>query len=114
MLSILFYNFNLFMLAYNLDYMDSKRYGQRISYTWHNEPWMYLSSCLQNNLLVSFLPSFPSSFYLSKTNMNMVDSAEDSTGVLKKAESEYRGHRSLLMRTRNLLSTMQRQDVLDR
>lgn len=39
---------------------------------------------------------------------------EDSTGVLKKAESEYRGHRSLLMRTRNLLSTMQRQDVLDR
>ncbi|EXC27689.1 hypothetical protein L484_009713 [Morus notabilis] len=39
---------------------------------------------------------------------------EESTGVLRKAESEYRGHRSLLMRTRNLLSTMQRQDVLDR
>ncbi|PSS15849.1 Vesicle transport protein [Actinidia chinensis var. chinensis] len=39
---------------------------------------------------------------------------EDSTGVLRKAESEYKGHRSLLMRTRNLLSTMQRQDVLDR
>lgn len=39
---------------------------------------------------------------------------EESTGVLKKAESEYKGHRSLLMRTRNLLSTMQRQDVLDR
>ncbi|XP_078442562.1 sec20 family protein [Wolffia australiana] len=39
---------------------------------------------------------------------------EESTTVLKKAESEYRGHRSLLMRTRNLLSTMQRQDVLDR
>ncbi|XP_043722045.1 uncharacterized protein LOC122669359 [Telopea speciosissima] len=38
----------------------------------------------------------------------------ESTGVLKKAESEYKGHRSLLMRTRNLLSTMQRQDVLDR
>ncbi|KAF2286108.1 hypothetical protein GH714_010408 [Hevea brasiliensis] len=35
-------------------------------------------------------------------------------GVLRKAESEYKGHRSLLMRTRNLLSTMQRQDVLDR
>ncbi|XP_057506103.1 uncharacterized protein LOC130789380 [Actinidia eriantha] len=39
---------------------------------------------------------------------------EESTGVLRKAESEYKGHRSLLMRTRNLLSTMQRQDVLDR
>ncbi|KAK4585918.1 hypothetical protein RGQ29_023207 [Quercus rubra] len=39
---------------------------------------------------------------------------EESTGVLKRAESEYKGHRSLLMRTRNLLSTMQRQDVLDR
>lgn len=39
---------------------------------------------------------------------------EESTGTLKKAESEYKGHRSLLMRTRNLLSTMQRQDVLDR
>ncbi|CAH9128853.1 unnamed protein product [Cuscuta epithymum] len=39
---------------------------------------------------------------------------EESTEVLRKAESEYKGHRSLLMRTRNLLSTMQRQDVLDR
>uniref|UniRef100_A0A2P2PLU0 Vesicle transport protein SEC20 n=1 Tax=Rhizophora mucronata TaxID=61149 RepID=A0A2P2PLU0_RHIMU len=39
---------------------------------------------------------------------------EESTGVLQKAESEYKGHRSLLMRTRNLLSTMQRQDVIDR
>ncbi|KAH7514503.1 hypothetical protein FEM48_Zijuj11G0096300 [Ziziphus jujuba var. spinosa] len=39
---------------------------------------------------------------------------DESTGVLKKAESEYKGHRSLLMRTRNLLSTMQRQDVMDR
>ncbi|CAA7403287.1 unnamed protein product [Spirodela intermedia] len=39
---------------------------------------------------------------------------EESTSVLKKAESEYKGHRSLLMRTRNLLTTMQRQDVLDR
>ncbi|CAI9118016.1 OLC1v1019515C1 [Oldenlandia corymbosa var. corymbosa] len=39
---------------------------------------------------------------------------DESTTVLSKAESEYRGHRSLLMRTRNLLSTMQRQDVLDR
>ncbi|KAK2634929.1 hypothetical protein Ddye_029721 [Dipteronia dyeriana] len=39
---------------------------------------------------------------------------EESTGTLKKAESEYKGHRSLLMRTRNLLSTMQRQDVIDR
>ncbi|XP_031116442.1 uncharacterized protein LOC116020103 [Ipomoea triloba] len=39
---------------------------------------------------------------------------EESTVVLRKAESEYKGHRSLLMRTRNLLSTMQRQDVIDR
>ncbi|KNA08861.1 hypothetical protein SOVF_158900 [Spinacia oleracea] len=39
---------------------------------------------------------------------------EESTGTLKKAESEYKGHQSLLMRTRNLLSTMQRQDVIDR
>ncbi|KAH9764022.1 vesicle transport protein sec20 [Citrus sinensis] len=38
----------------------------------------------------------------------------ESTGVLRKAESEYKGHRSLLMRTRNLLSTMQRQDIIDR
>ncbi|XP_010534996.1 PREDICTED: uncharacterized protein LOC104810405 [Tarenaya hassleriana] len=40
--------------------------------------------------------------------------SEESTGVLRKAESEYKGHRSLLSRTRNLLSTMQRQDVIDR
>ncbi|XP_075498292.1 uncharacterized protein LOC142536816 [Primulina tabacum] len=39
---------------------------------------------------------------------------EESTGVLRKAETEYKGQRSLLSRTRNLLSTMQRQDVIDR
>ncbi|KAF3638094.1 putative DNA mismatch repair protein MSH1, mitochondrial-like isoform X1 [Capsicum annuum] len=39
---------------------------------------------------------------------------DESTTVLTKAENEYKGHRSLLSRTRNLLSTMQRQDVLDR
>ena len=39
---------------------------------------------------------------------------EESTSVLKKAESEYKGHRSLLTRTRNLLTTMKRQDVMDR
>ncbi|KAH7667773.1 protein transport protein SEC20 protein [Dioscorea alata] len=39
---------------------------------------------------------------------------EESSSVLKKAESEYKGHRSLLTRTRNLLSTMKRQDVMDR
>ncbi|KAI3971261.1 hypothetical protein MKW92_047833 [Papaver armeniacum] len=39
---------------------------------------------------------------------------DELTGVLMKAESEYKGHRSLLMRTKNLLSTMRRQDVLDR
>ncbi|GER47242.1 Sec20 family protein [Striga asiatica] len=32
---------------------------------------------------------------------------EESTEVLRKAESEYKGHRSLLSRTRGLLSTMQ-------
>ncbi|CAL9759276.1 unnamed protein product [Musa acuminata subsp. burmannicoides] len=45
---------------------------------------------------------------------NTLATFEESTGVLRKAESEYKGHRSLLMRTRNLLSTMRRQDVLDR
>jgi protein transport protein SEC20 len=44
----------------------------------------------------------------------MLTFVDESTGVLKKAESEYKGHRSLLSRTRNLLSTMQRQDVIDR
>ncbi|AQK70019.1 hypothetical protein Zm00014a_011656 [Zea mays] len=39
---------------------------------------------------------------------------DESTSVLRKAEGEYQGHRSLLMRTRGLLSTMQQQDVLDR
>ncbi|XVF66387.1 hypothetical protein PTKIN_Ptkin10aG0031800 [Pterospermum kingtungense] len=50
---------------------------------------------------------------LRRTRQLMVQ-AKESTGVLRKAESEYKGHRSLLMRTRNLLSTMQRQDVIDR
>jgi len=45
---------------------------------------------------------------------SMLMAFDESTGVLRKAESEYKGHRSLLSRTRNLLSTMQRQDVLDR
>ncbi|XP_062108971.1 uncharacterized protein LOC133819684 [Humulus lupulus] len=45
---------------------------------------------------------------------NILTTTDESTGVLRKAESEYKGQRSLLMRTRNLLSTMQRQDVLDR
>lgn len=45
---------------------------------------------------------------------NTLMAFEDSTGVLKKAEKEYKGHHSLLMRTRNLLTTMQRQDVIDR
>ncbi|CAN0901468.1 Vesicle transport protein SEC20 [Linum grandiflorum] len=45
---------------------------------------------------------------------NTLMTFDESTGVLRKAESEYKGQRSLLMRTRNLLSTMQRQDVIDR
>ncbi|KAG4948939.1 hypothetical protein JHK85_042800 [Glycine max] len=48
------------------------------------------------------------------SSYSSIDGSDESTGVLKKAESEYKGHRSLLMRTRNLLSTMQRQDVIDR
>uniref|UniRef100_M0ZMB5 Vesicle transport protein SEC20 n=1 Tax=Solanum tuberosum TaxID=4113 RepID=M0ZMB5_SOLTU len=50
----------------------------------------------------------PLTFLKSPSNI------DESTGVLTKAESEYKGHRSLLSRTRNLLSTMQRQDILDR
>ncbi|KMZ63702.1 hypothetical protein ZOSMA_3G01860 [Zostera marina] len=45
---------------------------------------------------------------------NTLVAFDESTNVLKKAESEYKGHRSLLGRTRNLLSTMRRQDVLER
>ncbi|KAK9084414.1 hypothetical protein Scep_030885 [Stephania cephalantha] len=45
---------------------------------------------------------------------SMLSTFDESTGVLRKAESEYKGHRSLLMRTRNLLSTMRRQDIQDR
>ncbi|KAL9320667.1 hypothetical protein ACSQ67_012506 [Phaseolus vulgaris] len=47
-------------------------------------------------------------------NTGTLMTLDESTGVLKRAESEYKGHRSLLMRTRNLLSIMQRQDVMDR
>ncbi|KAG8076601.1 hypothetical protein GUJ93_ZPchr0006g42357 [Zizania palustris] len=45
---------------------------------------------------------------------NTLATFDESTSVLRKAEGEYQGHRSLLMRTRGLLSSMQRQDVLDR
>uniref|UniRef100_A0ACD5U6J4 Uncharacterized protein n=1 Tax=Avena sativa TaxID=4498 RepID=A0ACD5U6J4_AVESA len=45
---------------------------------------------------------------------NTLSTFDESTSLLRKAEGEYQGHRSLLMRTRGLLSTMQRQDVLDR
>uniref|UniRef100_A0A452XQP7 Uncharacterized protein n=1 Tax=Aegilops tauschii subsp. strangulata TaxID=200361 RepID=A0A452XQP7_AEGTS len=34
--------------------------------------------------------------------------ADESTSVLRKAEGEYQGHRSLMMRTHGLLTTMQR------
>ncbi|KAL9408475.1 hypothetical protein AB3S75_046941 [Citrus x aurantiifolia] len=47
-------------------------------------------------------------------NASTLMTFDESAGVLRKAESEYKGHRSLLMRTRNLLSTMQRQDIIDR
>ncbi|XP_058752523.1 uncharacterized protein LOC131625703 [Vicia villosa] len=47
-------------------------------------------------------------------NTSTLMTLDESTGVLTKAEGEYKGHRSLLMRTRNLLSTMQRQDIIDR
>ncbi|KAF3784032.1 transport protein [Nymphaea thermarum] len=45
---------------------------------------------------------------------NTLMTFDNSTSVLRKAEGEYKGHRSLLMRTRNLLSTMQRQDIIER
>ena len=45
---------------------------------------------------------------------NLLNYADESTSVLRKAEGEYQGHRSLLMRTRGLLSMMQRQYGLDR
>lgn len=45
---------------------------------------------------------------------NTLVTFEESTSVLRKAESEYKGHRSLLSSTRKLLSTMSRQDVMDR
>ncbi|KAF3340206.1 hypothetical protein FCM35_KLT15977 [Carex littledalei] len=43
-----------------------------------------------------------------------MQNSDESGNVLKKAESEYKGHRSLLSRTRGLLSSMKRQDVIDR
>lgn len=45
---------------------------------------------------------------------NTLSTFDESTSVLAKAEGEYQGHHSLLTRTHSLLSTMQRQDVLDR
>jgi protein transport protein SEC20 len=45
---------------------------------------------------------------------NLLNYVDESTSVLQKSEGEYQGHRSLLMRTRGLLSTMQRLDVFDR
>ncbi|CAJ1963408.1 unnamed protein product [Sphenostylis stenocarpa] len=47
-------------------------------------------------------------------NTSTLMTLDESTGLLKKVESEYKGHRTLLSRTRNLLSVMQRQDVMDR
>ncbi|PKA64168.1 hypothetical protein AXF42_Ash005181 [Apostasia shenzhenica] len=52
--------------------------------------------------------------YREPSTDTTTDGSEESTGVLKKAETEYKGHRSLLMHTRRLLTTMQRQDVMDR
>eukprot|EP00268_Persea_americana_P019940 TRINITY_DN2027_c0_g1_i1.p1 TRINITY_DN2027_c0_g1~~TRINITY_DN2027_c0_g1_i1.p1 ORF type:complete len:299 (+),score=70.91 TRINITY_DN2027_c0_g1_i1:393-1289(+) len=45
---------------------------------------------------------------------NTLMTFEESTNVLRKAESEYKGHRSLLTMTRNLLSTLYSQDVRSR
>ncbi|KAJ0974315.1 hypothetical protein J5N97_016280 [Dioscorea zingiberensis] len=46
--------------------------------------------------------------------VNFSSCPEQSTSVLKEAESEYKGLHFLLMRTRNLLTTMNHQDVMDR
>ncbi|KAF7847520.1 hypothetical protein BT93_L2878 [Corymbia citriodora subsp. variegata] len=45
---------------------------------------------------------------------NTLMTVEESTEVLRKAESEYKGHHSLLMHIRSLLSTMLCRDVIDR
>lgn len=45
---------------------------------------------------------------------NTLMTFDGSTSVLKNAETEFKGQKSLLSRTRNLLSTMRRQDVIDR
>ncbi|CAJ1962844.1 unnamed protein product [Sphenostylis stenocarpa] len=63
----------------------------------------------QFNLGVALFPLFLE-FTFDMSGLDLYE----STGVLKKTESEYKGHRSLLWRTRNLLSVMQRQDVMDR
>uniref|UniRef100_A0A6N2N1L6 Sec20 C-terminal domain-containing protein n=1 Tax=Salix viminalis TaxID=40686 RepID=A0A6N2N1L6_SALVM len=64
--------------------------------------------------MTSAAESITESLRRTRQLMVQVGFAEESTTVLRKAETEYKGHRSLLSRTRNLLSTMQRQDVLDR
>ncbi|XP_048535184.1 uncharacterized protein LOC125513990 isoform X2 [Triticum urartu] len=50
----------------------------------------------------------------AERSANTLSTFDESTSVLRMAEGEYQGHRSLLMCTRGMLSTMQRQDVLDR
>ncbi|XP_048548306.1 uncharacterized protein LOC125527838 isoform X2 [Triticum urartu] len=50
----------------------------------------------------------------AERSANTLSTFDESTSVLRKAEGEYQGRRSLLMRTRGMLSTMQLQDVLDR
>lgn len=45
---------------------------------------------------------------------NTLATLDESNTTLKKADTEYKGQRSLLMTTRGLLTVMKRQDVLDR
>lgn len=69
-----------------------------------------------NHLLTHAEPSNHDLWMSVKSNddASPVLTADASNITLRKADLEYKGHRSLLTRTRNLLTTLQRQDVKDR
>ncbi|KAK9147113.1 hypothetical protein Sjap_007016 [Stephania japonica] len=101
----------------NLQYDKSR--NDLCSRKYHREP-STISSADGSGLLLLLLFHFNSSaldkllLVEVERSTSMLSTFDESTGVLRKADSEYKGHRSLLMRTRNLLSTMRRQDVQDR
>ncbi|CAN1278999.1 hypothetical protein LINPERPRIM_LOCUS16834 [Linum perenne] len=105
-----------------IEYIQDESWDDICSRKHHRESQTY--SAADGSVLVSVVGIFfffcpliflyYSLFQEVERSANTLVTFDESTGVLKKAESEYKGHRSLLMRTRNLLSTMQRQDVIDR